>query len=69
MTQVYYTPKAIIVSFEILDVAPVVGDVQNVVKETPLSVAATTLQNKVQNSQFAIALDKKAFPNVCIVLI
>ncbi|XP_062580008.1 uncharacterized protein LOC134242018 [Saccostrea cucullata] len=62
--QVYYSPTDIIVSFEILDVAPVVGDVQSVIKETPLSVAANTLQTKVQNSQFAIALDKTAFPNI-----
>ncbi|XP_061170485.1 uncharacterized protein LOC133179822 [Saccostrea echinata] len=61
---VYYSPTDIIVSFEILDVAPVVGDVQSIVKETPLSVAANTLQTKVQNAQFAIALDKTAFPNI-----
>ncbi|XP_048750693.1 uncharacterized protein LOC125662497 [Ostrea edulis] len=61
---VYYTPKDIIVTFEILDVAPVVGDVNSIVKETPLYVAANMLQTKVQNSQFAIALDRKAFPNI-----
>lgn len=62
----YYSPTDIIVTFEILDVAPVVGDVKNVVKETPLDVAANTLQTKVKSSQFAIALDKKVFPNVSI---
>eukprot|EP00105_Crassostrea_gigas_P009800 XP_011424884.1 PREDICTED: uncharacterized protein LOC105326504 [Crassostrea gigas] len=61
---VYYSPTDIIVTFEILDVAPVVGDVKNVVKETPLDVAANTLQTKVKSSQFAIALDKKVFPNI-----
>nr|XP_022308560.1 uncharacterized protein LOC111114516 [Crassostrea virginica] len=61
---VYYSPTDIIVSFEILDVAPIVGDVLNRAQETPLDVAATTLKTKVQNSQFAIALDSKVFPNI-----
>ena len=64
--QVYYSPTDIIVSFEILDVAPIVGDVLNRAQETPLDVAANTLKTKVQNSQFAIALDSKVFPNVSL---
>jgi hypothetical protein len=30
----------VIVTFEILDVAPLTGDVNNIVKETPLATAA-----------------------------
>ncbi|XP_056002711.1 uncharacterized protein LOC130049325 isoform X2 [Ostrea edulis] len=59
-----YTPKNIKVTFEVLDVAPVVGDVKDIVKETPLDVAANRLHSMVQNSLFVITLDRKAFPNI-----
>ncbi|OWF53450.1 uncharacterized protein LOC110446368 [Mizuhopecten yessoensis] len=48
--------KDIVVSFEVLDVAPILGDVTNHRVETPLDTAATKLINKIHSKQFFITM-------------
>jgi hypothetical protein len=54
----------IIVTFEILDVAPLTGDVNNIVKETPLATAANKLVSLVKRNRFFISLQDPAFKQV-----
>ncbi|XP_060074040.1 uncharacterized protein LOC132553781 [Ylistrum balloti] len=53
--QVFFD-KDIVVSFEVLDVAPIKGDVTKYKAETPLAQAASALINKINSGQFFIAM-------------
>ncbi|XP_033725895.1 uncharacterized protein LOC117315692 [Pecten maximus] len=53
--QVFFD-KDIVVSFEVLDVAPIQGDVTKYKTETPLATAANSLMNKINSGQFFIAM-------------
>lgn len=53
--QVFFD-KDIVVTFEVLDVAPIKGDVTKYKPETPLATAANTLINKINSQQFFIAM-------------
>ena len=59
-----FIDKDIIITFEILDVAPLTGDVNNIVKETPLTTAANTLTSLVKKNRFFISLQDPAFKQV-----
>lgn len=56
----------IIVTFEILDVAPSIGDVKkaSTYKEVPLDFAANTIASMIQNGQFVVTLGGAAFTNI-----
>ncbi|KAK3595423.1 hypothetical protein CHS0354_003417 [Potamilus streckersoni] len=61
-----YFDQDIVVTFELLDVAPIVGDVNNAVREVPLDVAADTLKNLIKGGQFVITIDQsnRNYPNL-----
>ncbi|KAK3094452.1 hypothetical protein FSP39_001885 [Pinctada imbricata] len=61
---VYYSMNDVIVVFTLLDVAPLYGNIQNPIAETPLATAAASLTNLVNSSSLAISLDATYFPNV-----
>ncbi|XP_060569694.1 uncharacterized protein LOC132728098 isoform X2 [Ruditapes philippinarum] len=56
----------IVVTFELLDVAPSIGDVKKATsyKEVPLEFAANTLASTIQSNQFIVTLGGAAFTNV-----
>ncbi|XP_053386878.1 uncharacterized protein LOC123542935 [Mercenaria mercenaria] len=56
----------IVVTFEILDVAPSIGDVKKskTYQEVSLDFAANTLASTIQNNQFIVTLGGAAFTNV-----
>jgi hypothetical protein len=55
-----------VVTFELLDVAPSIGDVKKATsyKEVPLEFAANTLASTIQSNQFIVTLGGAAFTNV-----
>ncbi|XP_071140391.1 uncharacterized protein [Mytilus edulis] len=59
-----FIDQDILVVFEILDVAPIKGDVTNIVQETPLLTAANKLVKMVNNDQFFVLLQDPAFKNL-----
>lgn len=51
-------------TFELLDVAPIVGNVVNIAKETPLGTAANQLLKMIKTGHFFVSLQDPAFQNV-----
>jgi len=58
----------IVVTFELLDVAPLLGDTSNHPAETDLATAANTLVSLMKNNQFFVAMDDDTFSDVMILL-
>ena len=63
--QVFFT-DSVIVTFELLDVSPTMGDIQRSADyyETPLDFAANTLSQMIQNGQFVIQVSGAPFEQV-----
>ena len=61
----FYTNN-IVVNFELLDISPIVGNIQKAssYKETALAFAANTITQMIQNGDFAISLSGTEFKNV-----
>ena len=56
--------KDVHIRFQLLDVAPMVGDVKQVSKETPLALAADILVDLVNGNKFVIMLDWDSLADV-----
>ena len=63
--QVFFTNN-IVVNFELLDVAPILGDVKKdtTYTETALDFASNTIKQMIQNGNFVISLGGTEFSNV-----
>ncbi|XP_064600815.1 uncharacterized protein LOC135466991 [Liolophura sinensis] len=57
--QVDYNEQGIEVTFTLLDVAPITGDVQQGSMETPLDVAAENLFSQIRSGQFVVTVPHK----------
>ncbi|XP_046581753.1 uncharacterized protein LOC124289190 [Haliotis rubra] len=62
--QVDFSTGDVLVSFTILDKAPIPGDVTTGFTDIPLADAVTSITNSVNNGQFQLQLDTASFPNV-----